>query len=177
MGANRIDRLTPAQKACLRLVPFYGTDAIAGQLGIAPGTVNNHIAAAVKVLGVTSRKTAARLLVESETAAEKLPMEKIGMVGGAIAGEETVSFPARGAADTDREDEVVREERTPFRYAAANTSILSGTPPIKGYRNDLTSLERLRRTGADAMRITAFIATIMFVIFLVERINWEIFHR
>ncbi|MDB5705954.1 MAG: regulatory protein LuxR [Sphingomonas bacterium] len=177
MGAERIDRLTPAQKACLRLVPFYGTDAIAGKLGIAPGTVNNHIAAAVKVLGVTSRKTAARLLIESEGAPEKLPMEKIGMVGGAVAGEETLSFPARGAADTDRESEVVREERTPFLYPAATMPTLSGTPPIKGYRNDLTPLERLRRTGADAMRITAFIATIMFAIFLLERINWEVFHH
>ena len=67
MDAKRIDRLTEQQRTCLRLVYAHMTSKeIAPLLGIEPGSVDQHIKAAMRVLGVGDRRTAARLLAEHE---------------------------------------------------------------------------------------------------------------
>jgi len=70
MDTERLDRLTEQQRACLRLVYRHMTSKeIAPLLGIEPGSVDQHIKAAMRVLGVGERRTAARLLAEYEGAA------------------------------------------------------------------------------------------------------------
>ena len=67
MDPHRIARLTAQQRACLRHVYAHRTSKeIAPLLGIAPGSVDQHIKAAMKVLDVPDRRTAARLLAEHE---------------------------------------------------------------------------------------------------------------
>ena len=67
MDANPMARLTEQQRACLRFVYVGMTSKeIAPRLGIEPGSVDQHIKAAMRVLGVGDRRTAARLLAEHE---------------------------------------------------------------------------------------------------------------
>jgi DNA-binding CsgD family transcriptional regulator len=64
---ERLSRLTPRQRECLRLVfEGYQSKPIAARLGISHGRVDKHIADARKLLGVTNRGEAARLLAASE---------------------------------------------------------------------------------------------------------------
>jgi len=67
MDATRLDRLTEQQRVCLRFVYSHMTSKeIAPRLGIEPGSVDQHIKAAMRVLGVSDRRAAARMLVEHE---------------------------------------------------------------------------------------------------------------
>jgi DNA-binding CsgD family transcriptional regulator len=68
-------RLTERQKDCLRLVgQGYTSKEIGRVLDLSPSTVDNHILAAVQVLGALNRGEAARILVSSE-ARQNLPRE------------------------------------------------------------------------------------------------------
>jgi DNA-binding CsgD family transcriptional regulator len=65
MSGNPVGRLTPAQLACLRLLPSHGTyKCIAQQLEISPGTVAQHITEARRRLGDVSRFEAASMVAE-----------------------------------------------------------------------------------------------------------------
>jgi DNA-binding CsgD family transcriptional regulator len=67
MDPKRIARLTEQQRACLRLVYAHLTSKeIAPLMGIEPGSVDQHIKAAMRTLGVDGRRTAARILAEYE---------------------------------------------------------------------------------------------------------------
>lgn len=67
MSKDRIARLTEQQRACLRMVYAHLTSKeIAPRLGIEPGSVDQHIKAAMRTLGVGERRTAARMLAEYE---------------------------------------------------------------------------------------------------------------
>lgn len=67
MGSDRISRLTEQQKICLRHVFAHKTSKeIAPLMGIEPGSVDQHIKAAMKTLGVPDRRSAARLLADLE---------------------------------------------------------------------------------------------------------------
>ncbi len=65
--SGKIESLTPRQRDCLRLVANgYQTKEIAERLGISPGRVDKHITGALRVLGVSGRVQAARLLADHE---------------------------------------------------------------------------------------------------------------
>jgi DNA-binding CsgD family transcriptional regulator len=67
MDPKRIARLTEQQRACLRHVYAHLTSKeIAPIMGIEPGSVDQHVKAAMKTLGVGDRRTAARILAEHE---------------------------------------------------------------------------------------------------------------
>ena len=67
MDPKRIARLTEQQRACLRHVYAHLTSKeIAPLMGIEPGSVDQHIKAAMKTLGVGDRRTAARIFAEYE---------------------------------------------------------------------------------------------------------------
>jgi DNA-binding CsgD family transcriptional regulator len=67
MDPKRIARLTEQQRACLRYVYAHLTSKeIAPILGIAPGSVDQHIKAAMRILDVEDRRTAAKVLAEYE---------------------------------------------------------------------------------------------------------------
>ena len=68
MDLNRISRLTEQQRACLRYVYAHLTSKeIAPLMGIEPGSVDQHIKAAMRTLGVGDRRTAARIFAEYES--------------------------------------------------------------------------------------------------------------
>lgn len=68
--------VNPRARECLRLVEQGLSSAeIARRLGIAPTTVDNHIRAALKTLGLRDRQAAARLLVESEGGRAPAPVQ------------------------------------------------------------------------------------------------------
>ena len=75
MDPHRLDRLTEQQRACLRYVYAHMTSKeIAPLLGIEPGSVDQHIKAAMRVLGVGDRRSAARLLAEHERVHRAQPL-------------------------------------------------------------------------------------------------------
>ena len=67
MSASRIDLLTEAQRACLRLVlSHHNSKEIAALLGVSPSAIDKRIERAVQMLRVGSRFEAARLLQRHE---------------------------------------------------------------------------------------------------------------
>jgi DNA-binding CsgD family transcriptional regulator len=76
MKVARIERLTEQQRICLRHVYAHLTSKeIAPLMGIEPGSVDQHIKAAMRTLGVGDRRSAARLLAEHEAGRELPPDE------------------------------------------------------------------------------------------------------
>lgn len=76
MEPERIARLTDQQRACLRLVYAHMTSKeIAPLLGIEPGSVDQHIKAAMRTLGVGDRRAAAKMLAEYEGPASTPAMD------------------------------------------------------------------------------------------------------
>ncbi|RZL81729.1 MAG: hypothetical protein EOP66_05655 [Sphingomonas sp.] len=69
MTAGRIDQLTEAQRACLRLVlTHHNSKEIAALVGVSPSAIDKRIERAVQTLGVGTRFEAARLLQHHEAA-------------------------------------------------------------------------------------------------------------
>ncbi len=67
MTAGRIDQLTEAQRACLRLVlTHHNSKEIAAIFGVSPSAIDKRIERAIQILGVGTRFEAARRLQEHE---------------------------------------------------------------------------------------------------------------
>jgi DNA-binding CsgD family transcriptional regulator len=76
MDSLRISRLTDRQRLCLRLVHAHlSSKEIATRVGIEPGTVDQHIKAAMLILGVCDRRAAARMLADHEAAKPERAIE------------------------------------------------------------------------------------------------------
>jgi DNA-binding CsgD family transcriptional regulator len=74
MDQDRLSRLTDKQRECLRLVYAHmSSKEIAQQLGVEPGTVDQYVKAAMRILGVSERRAAARMLAEHEGATAAAP--------------------------------------------------------------------------------------------------------
>ena len=69
MDDVRIERLTDKQRICLRFVYAHmSSKEIAPRLGVEPNTVDQYIKAAMRILGVSDRRAAARMLAEYDAA-------------------------------------------------------------------------------------------------------------
>ena len=67
MTAGRIDQLTEAQRACLRLVlTHHNSKEIALIVGVSPSAIDKRIERAIQILGVGTRFEAARRLQDHE---------------------------------------------------------------------------------------------------------------
>ena len=67
MNPECLARLTDKQRQCLRLVYAHmSSKEIAPLLGVEPGTVDQYIKTAIRILGVGDRRAAARMLAEHE---------------------------------------------------------------------------------------------------------------
>lgn len=72
-GLPRVARLSPRQVECLQgLADHLETREIADRLGIADRTVDNHVTAAIAVLGVRTRREAVRVFVASRGTGSKV---------------------------------------------------------------------------------------------------------
>jgi DNA-binding CsgD family transcriptional regulator len=79
---DQIERLTSRQRDCLRLViQLYPSKEIARALAISPNTVDQHIRAAMTILGAPNRVSAARMLAtyEAEPYPQPLTSPSSGM--------------------------------------------------------------------------------------------------
>ena len=155
MDAKRLDRLTDQQRTCLRLVYAHMTSKeIAPLLGIEPGSVDQHIKAAMRTLGVGDRRSAARLLAEHE--------QLLGDIQPLVYQPPEIEpepHPAMMAAliesglEFGRPGQSLREEQMSFRVA-----LPGGAPPlplpIGGARpSDLNWLARLAWIAAIAIGV------------------------
>jgi DNA-binding CsgD family transcriptional regulator len=138
MAVPGIERLTPRERECLRLVARgYGTKGIALQLNLSTAHVAKVIHSANRKLQVSSRMDAARLLAEHEGG-------EVFVVGG-IANplpEPPPAPPIPAANEEGRQPAVLREERSAF--GTGDPTVDLGQPFRKrgGKHNDLTTWQR-----------------------------------
>jgi len=144
MGHDRLDRLTEKQRACLRLVYAHlSSKEIAPRLGVEPGTVDQYIKTAMRILDVADRRAAARMLAEHEaTAGQPLVYQPLDI---AVLGE-----PAMFGASTEGRRNTafggaMREDRALFDLSLPSPGASFRLPlPIgDGRPNDLSPLMRL----------------------------------
>ena len=73
IAAQRMTRLSDGQREALRLVDRHmNSKEIAAELGISPHTVDQRLRGAIRIMGVTRRQEAARLLSQVEGPYQRL---------------------------------------------------------------------------------------------------------
>ena len=151
MDPERIARQTEMQRNCLRLVYAHlSSKEIAPRLGVEPGTVDQYIKAAMRILGVSDRRAAARMLAEHEgTAAQPLVYQPSDIVRPA---EPEKLTPSTGERPETALGEAMREEPVPFQVTAPSAARLRLPFAAKGgARNDLGWGQRLAWIAAIAI--------------------------
>lgn len=146
MDADRLARLTDKQRACLRMVYAHLTSKeIAPRLGIEPGSVDQHIKAAMRVLGVGDRRSAAILLAEHEGLGTPQPLvyqppgidpaPESATLGPSTEGERE----SEASAGAMREDQAAYQATPPPRTRGLRLPL----PIAGGKPGDLTAMQRL----------------------------------
>ena len=147
MDQKRLARLTEQQRICLRYVYLHMTSKeIAPLLRIEPGSVDQHIKTAMKVLGVGDRRSAARMLAEHERAAPAQPLV-YQPLDVAIPPDPVTFVPSRGSGRQQGgfSGETLRENQAAF-HALPGSWVREFRPPLPiwgGRPNDLNWLHRL----------------------------------
>ena len=149
MKEGATDRLSAAQKDCLRLVGAgLEIKEIARELGISPTAVVERLRAARAILGVSSSRAAARLLAVQEQPATY--MRHVDMPYGVAehAIMSPFSFPSAdesGPAGNGPGGVSIREEQTPYQagHRPAGSRFPWPFPTAGRERNDLTVLQCL----------------------------------
>jgi DNA-binding CsgD family transcriptional regulator len=154
MDPYRLARLTEQQRICLRFVYSHMTSKeIAPLLGIEPGSVDQHIKAAMRVLGVADRRSAARMLAEHEGGSQPLVYQPpdIAMRGDPVtfgppieSGRQQQSGWSGGA---------MREEQAGFRVATSGGAPTLPLPIGTTRPGDLNWLTRLAWIAAIAIGV------------------------
>ena len=155
MDRDRIARLTDKQRACLRLVYAHmSSKEIAPKLGVEPGTVDQYVKAAMRILGVSDRRAAAKMLAEHEgPARQPLVYQPLDIAETA----ETATLAAStGGMRQAAFGGAVRDERAVIRaYPPPSPDALKLPLPIGGRRpSDLGALKRLGWILAIILLIT-----------------------
>ena len=144
MNEERIHRLTDKQRECLRLVyDHLSSKEIAPRLKVEPGTVDQYIKAAMRTLGVSDRRAAARMLAEHETGPHRpLVYQPLDI---AQIGDPVIFSPSTEGRRETVSGGAMREERAMFQVLPAEPPEPTRLPlPIKGGRpRDLSPLKRL----------------------------------
>jgi DNA-binding CsgD family transcriptional regulator len=144
MNQGRLNRLTDKQRECLRLVYAHlSSKEIAPKLGVEPGTVDQYIKAAMRILGVSDRRAAAKLLAEHEDRiVQPLVYQPLDIA--------VVGDPAMFRASTEGRREAqsggpMREERALFEpFPIDRPDSISLPLPIRGGTpSDLSKVKRL----------------------------------
>jgi DNA-binding CsgD family transcriptional regulator len=144
MDADRMERLTDKQRECLRLVyAHFSSKEIAPRLGVEPGTVDQYIKAAMRILGVADRRVAARMLAEHEArGSQPLVYQTLDI---AIVGDPAMLRPSTGGRREATFGEAMREDRAVFEVLPTPSldSLKLPLPIRKGRPSDLSPLVRL----------------------------------
>lgn len=149
MGCDRIEHLTPRQLACLRKVAEHkDSETIGFELGIAKNTVDVHVAAVIRKLGVSSRREAAQMFQAfAQGANHSVTNDIVGI--SALA-----SFAPRSSDNTAeaRLCDSVGLRASAFDHSDGQAQ--ASPPPIKETKHALTRLERLALMAAIAAGIS-----------------------
>jgi DNA-binding CsgD family transcriptional regulator len=144
MDADRMERLTDKQRECLRLVYAHlSSKEIAPRLGVEPGTVDQYIKAAMRILGVVDRRAAARMLAEHEAeGGQPLVYQTLDI---AVVGDPAMFGPSTGGRREATSSEAMREDRAMFEVLPTPSldSLKLPLPIRKGRPSDLSPLVRL----------------------------------
>jgi DNA-binding CsgD family transcriptional regulator len=146
MNAERLARLTEAQRTCLRMVFMHmSSKDIARELGISHHTVDQRLKAAIQTLGVETRVDAARLLARDEggEAYQPLVYQSPDIADGARDGAPPAFVEHEGAMG--RPGFAMREDQAGFGLAYLPPRTRMALPlPLRGTTpNDLTPWQRL----------------------------------
>jgi DNA-binding CsgD family transcriptional regulator len=178
---ERINQLTARQRDCLRLVMQHlPSKEIARVLAISPNTVDQHLRAAMAVLGATSRVSAAKYLAahEAESLPQPLNSPSLRMAESAPAqhfeptfgDQETGTGLANGLENSASE---LFEERIESRVKEYQANYVASYPqmapfdfrsviPWDGRRqNDLTTVQRLGWIGIISIGTTLAFGTLI----------------
>lgn len=142
MDADRLARLTEMQRKCLRLVYAHmSSKEIAPRLGVEPGTVDQYLKAAMRILGVSDRRTAARLLAEHEgEVAQPLVYQPPDIADTA----EPATFGTSTGGRPEAATGAMREDQATFQLLPTSRETLPLPLPIGGRKpNDLSPGRRL----------------------------------
>lgn len=115
MEAERLNKLSEAQRICLRMVFMHmSSKDIARELGISPHTVDQRLKGAIQTLGVESRVEAARMLARHEGGGTYQPLvyQTPDIAAAPIAGPIPILVD-HGDADI-RSGRAMREEQAAF---------------------------------------------------------------
>ena len=145
MDSHRIARLTEQQRTCLRYVYAHLTSKeIAPLMGIEPGSVDQHIKAAMRVLGVGDRRTAARRLAEYEVRNDIQPLVYQPLDIAPPVDPATFGSPIEsGWQSSGLSGGAMREEQASFRVAMSGGAPTLPLPIGTTRPNDLGWLARL----------------------------------
>lgn len=155
MDRKRIARLTEQQRTCLRFVYAHMTSKeIAPLMGIEPGSVDQHIKAAMRILGVDGRRTAARILAEHEAAEGVQPLVYQPPDIAMPADSSTFGPPIEsGWQPSGLSGGAMREQQASFRVATSGGAPTLPLPIGTTRPGDLNWLTRLAWIAAIAIGV------------------------
>ena len=153
-------RLTERERTFLRLVASnMSSKEIAQQFGIEPGTVDKALKSAMAKLGTSSRRAAARMLVQDE-GGQKLAPQPAALAHGW----DEASNAERDWIPHSATSGAVREEQVAYRVLAPSWSGIGlPFPRYEGDRNDLTIGQRLVWIGLAALGIIVAVGTLITI--------------
>ena len=155
MDATKVERLTEQQRACLRFVYVGMTSKeIAPRLGIEPGSVDQHIKGAMRILGVGDRRTAARLLAEHEQGG----FQKLVYHSPEIAAAEEPAFIGASTGNGRQQQrrisgDLLNEEQLPFEARSSARGTALPLPAWGARPHEFNWAQRLRWIVAAAVGI------------------------
>ena len=155
MDRKRIARLTEQQRTCLRFVYAHMTSKeIAPLMGIEPGSVDQHIKAAMRTLGVDGRRAAARILAEAEAAEGIQPLVYQPPDIALPADSSTFGPPIEsGWQPSGLSGGAMREQQASFRVATSGGAPTLPLPIGTTRPGDLNWLTRLAWIAAIAIGV------------------------
>ena len=150
MESERIDKLTEAQRVCLRMVLMHlSSKDIARELGISPHTVDQRLRMAIQALGVANRFEAARILAryESQTPYQSAVYQTPHIAPASVhASIDLSDIHGVRQGNEAYQGSAVREEQIAFRtpaFATGGTFVNLPFPTPGRERNDLNIVQRL----------------------------------
>ena len=173
MDRKRIARLTEQQRTCLRFVYAHMTSKeIAPLMGIEPGSVDQHIKAAMRTLGVGDRRTAARILAEEETAQGIQPLVYQPPDIAMPADSSTFGPPIEsGWHSSGLSGGAMREQQASFRVATPGGAPTLPLPIGTTRPGDLNWLTRLAWIAAIAIGVALAFGALVSAIEALGRIS------
>jgi DNA-binding CsgD family transcriptional regulator len=155
MDRKSIARLTEQQRTCLRFVFAHMTSKeIAPLMGIEPGSVDQHIKAAMRTLGVGDRRSAAKILAEAEAAEGIQPLVYQPPDIAMPADSSTFGPPIEsGWQPSGLSGGAMREQQASFRVATSGGAPTLPLPIGTTRPGDLNWLTRLAWIAAIAIGV------------------------